>query len=164
MTDDHALDLSPRTDGDAPAPTPGSRSRLTWLALGGIGLAIAFVLWQALTSATVFFYNVDEAVARQAELGDDTFRMQGTVVTEAVIAEDGSLEFEIGFDGERASIVHVGDEPSDLFEVGIAVVVQGRWEDTGSFRSEQILVKHSESYEAENQDRLTTDPSVDYDS
>ena len=44
-------------------------------------LAVAgFVLVNALGDATLFFYNADEAVAQQAELGTDRFRLQGTVV------------------------------------------------------------------------------------
>ncbi len=162
MTDHHdegatsgdELDLRPRTDATDTTPPTRRRSWGAYALLGLVGVAIVAVLGIALTQATVFFYNVDEALERQAELGDDTFRMQGSVVTETEVRDDGALLFTIGFDGEQADIVHVGDEPSDLFEVGIPVVVQGRWETDGHFLSEQILVKHSETYEAENQDRL----------
>ena len=148
------LDLRPRTDTGDAAPPARRRSWGAYAALGLVGVAIVAVLGIALTQATVFFYNVDEALERRADLGDDTFRMQGSVVTGTEVRDDGALLFTIGFGGEQADIVHVGDEPSDLFEVGIPVVVQGRWEPDGQFRSEQILVKHSETYEAENQDRL----------
>lgn len=151
MTDD--LDLTPRADAGE-GPTGKKRSLGAYAALGVVTVAIVVVLGIALTSATVFFYNVDEALERRAELGDDTFRMQGSVVNDPTVRDDGALLFRVGFDGEQADIVHVGDEPSDLFEIGIPVVVQGNWTDDGHFRSEQILVKHSETYEAENEDRL----------
>ena len=94
--------------------------------MGGLGLVAAFVLYQALTSARVFFLNVDEAVAQRSELGEETFRMQGTVVSEPSADQDGALLFTISFGGEDAEVRHVGDEPSDLFEVGQPVVADRR--------------------------------------
>jgi cytochrome c-type biogenesis protein CcmE len=50
----------------------------------------------------------------------------------------------------------VGDPP-DLFEPGVPVVLEGRWQGDGDdlvFSSDRMLVKHSEEYEAENEDRL----------
>jgi cytochrome c-type biogenesis protein CcmE len=147
------LDLSPR-----PQPAPPSRARrLRNLALvGAVAAALGFVLVQALTNARVFFYNVDEAVAQQQDLGDRTFRMQGVVVTHPARDPDGAYRFAISHGDAQASVHHVGAEPTDLFEVGIPVVVEGRWEG-GEFRSQQILVKHSEEYIAENPDHLDYD-------
>ena len=51
---------------------------------------------------------------------------------------------------------HEGDPPN-LFEIGIPVVLEGRWQGEGPacfFDSDRILVKHSEEYEADNEDRL----------
>ena len=100
----------------------------------------------------MFFYNVDEAVADQADLGDRTFRLQGTVVNEPVEDESGALVFNVGHNGVQATVRHVGEEPTDLFEVGIPVVAEGRW-DGDAFESQQLLVKHSEAYVADNGDR-----------
>ncbi len=144
MTD---LDLTPR---DVPA---GRSGRLrNWLIIGALAVAAGFVLFQALTSARVYFLNVDEAVAQRADLGDDTFNMQGTVITEPVSIGD-AMVFTMTFGGENAKIRHIGAEPTDLFEVGEQVVAKGRWEGT-EFVSNQLLVKHSEEYVEENPDRL----------
>jgi cytochrome c-type biogenesis protein CcmE len=118
-------------------------------------VAVGVVVYQALSSASLYFYNVDEAVAQRDELGDDRFRMQGVVVG-APEETAGGIAFEIAFDGEQAAIRHEGDPP-DLFEPGIPVVLEGRWRGTGGdavFASDRILVKHSEEYEAENEERL----------
>jgi len=142
------LDLTPRE----PTGRPVRRWR-NWAILGALGLVAAFVLYQALTSARVFFLNVDEAVAQRESLGEETFRMQGMVVDEPQTAPDGALVFTVGFGGEEARIRHVGDEPSDLFRVGQPVVAEGRW-DGETFLSRQVLVKHSEEYVEDNPDRV----------
>lgn len=130
-----------------------SRSPRNIVIMSVIGLALGFVLFKALTSARIFFLNVDEAVAQQAELGDDRFRMQGTVVTVPDTRDDGSLFFAVAFNGEEAEVRHIGDAPSALFECNTPVVIEGRWVQ-GRFESELITVKHSEEYEAANEDRL----------
>lgn len=146
MTD---VDLSPR---ELPSAPPRRRLR-NWLIMGVLGLALAGILYQALTSARVFFYNVDEAIARRDELGDRTFRIQGTVMNEPVSDGAGAMVFTIAFNDESTEVRHVGDEPSDLFEVGIPVVAEGHWEADG-FVSRQLLVKHSESYVEDNPERI----------
>ena len=143
------LDLTPAR----PEPAPRGRSWRNWAIMGAFALVIAFVLYQALTSARVFFLNVDEAVARRAELGEEVFRMQGTVIDEPRSATDGALLFTISFGGEEAGIRHIGDEPSNLFRVGMPVVAEGRW-DGQQFVSTQVVVKHSEEYVEDNPDRV----------
>jgi cytochrome c-type biogenesis protein CcmE len=147
------LDLSPR----APGPARSGRRRARNGALVGVVVvALSFVLFQALTSARVFFYNVDEAVDRRDELTDRTFRMQGVVLSAPSRDPNGAFRFAVGYNEVQATIHHVGAEPTDLFEVGIPVVVEGRW-DGAEFRSQQIFVKHSEEYIAENPQRLDYD-------
>lgn len=144
------LDLTPRPQ---PAP-PRRRRRYRNLALVGVVVvALGFVLFQALTSARVYFYNVDEAVTERDELGERTIRMQGTVVSEPLRDDDGAYRFRVSHGGVDATVHHVGAEPTDLFEIGIPVVVEGRWQGE-EFRSQQILVKHSEEYIAENPTRV----------
>ena len=146
------LDLTPTASAVDPIPSKPKRKLRNWLIMGIFVGALGLILFQALTSARVFFYNVDEAVADRTELGDSTFRLQGTVVNEPVEDETGALVFTVGHNGVQATVRHVGEEPTDLFEVGIPVVAEGRW-DGDAFESQQLLVKHSESYVADNDDR-----------
>lgn len=120
--------------------------------MGVVALALGALLFQALTSARVFFYNVDEAVADRSELGDSTFRIQGTVVDEPRQDASGALVFTIGYNDVQATVRHIGEEPTDLFELGIPIVAEGHW-DGAEFESTQVLVKHSEAYVAENEGR-----------
>lgn len=161
MTD---LDLTPRN-----VPTGGSGSRRNWLIGAALALVAGFVLFQALTSARVYFLNVDEAVAQRGELGDDTFNMQGTVISEPLSTGD-AMVFNMTFGGEDAEVRHIGAEPTDLFQVGEQVVAKGHWEG-GEFVSNQLLVKHSEEYVEDNPERLNGElddpdepaPSPDFD-
>lgn len=146
MTD---VDLSPRE-----LPTaPNRRRARNWLIMGVLAAVLVVILYQALTSARVFFYNVDEAIDRREELGDRTFRIQGTVMTEVTTDDVGAMVFTIAFNDVPAQVRHVGDEPSDLFELGIPVVAEGHWEGE-QFVSRQLLVKHSEAYVEDYPDRV----------
>ena len=156
------LDLTPRTSV-SPAAAGASGDRTKKVVLGGVlGLvviALAFVAWQGLSNAALYFRNVDEAVEQRADLGDTRFRMQGTVVPGTV--ESGTTDagatavlFTVEHNGVEAAVRHVGDPP-ELFQPGIPVVLEGRWSMTAdTFESDLILVKHSETYEEENPDRV----------
>ena len=157
------MDLTPSST--APAG-PKRRSRAAYGVLLVVVLALGVVVYQALSSASLYFYNVDEAIEQRNELGEDRFRLQGLVTAQDETA--GGIDFLVEYDGECAWVTHRGDPP-ELFEVGIPVVLEGRWQggapggDTCGatragadlvFASDRILVKHSEEYEAENEGRL----------
>ncbi|MEL7207487.1 MAG: cytochrome c maturation protein CcmE [Actinomycetota bacterium] len=151
MTD---LDLTPREPAGAPGPRARRQARLrNWLILGAVGAVLAFVLFQAITSARVYFYNVDEAIALRAETGSSTIRMQGTVLSDDGVDPDGALRFTMIFAGETAEVRHTGDEPSNLFAEGEKVVAEGHW-DGNLFQSHQVVIKHSEEYIEDNGERL----------
>ncbi len=154
---DH-LDLSPRGDDAPVTPRSGSvRNKI----IGAVFVAVlAVVVFQGLRNARVFFLNVDEAIAQKTDLGERTFRMQGIVVSEEGNASDGAFLFTVAFNDATANIQHIGPEPSDLFDLGEPVVVEGRW-NGDVFQSDQILVKHDESYVEDNPNRVDyeLDPS-----
>ncbi len=148
MTDE--LDLTPRSEAGA---TKERRSFRNVAILGSLTVVLGFVLFKAVTSASVYYYNVDEALDRQAELADRTFRLQGTVVTEPTTDASGAILFDVAFNDEEVAVRHVGEEPTDLFELSIPVVAEGHFEGD-LFVSRQLLIKHSESYVADNPDRI----------
>lgn len=147
------MELTPRTL-DVEAPGGRSPARRRWalvvvaLAVGAIGV----IAWQALTSASEYFYNADEAVAERADLEGKRFRLQGTVVDGSIDRSEGGASFTVEFDDVAVDVVHAGGTP-ELFQPGIPVVLSGRW-DGDRFASDEILVKHDEEYEAENRDRI----------
>jgi cytochrome c-type biogenesis protein CcmE len=149
------LELTPRTLPD-PATSPPRRQRNPWAygALVAVLLGLGVVVYQGLTSASLYFYNADEAVAQRDELGDRRFRLQGTVLGGSVERTGDGVEFAVAYDGVRVDVHHDGDPP-ELFEPGIPVVLEGSWAADGRhFASDRILVKHSEQYEEDNGERL----------
>ncbi|HEX9992753.1 MAG TPA: cytochrome c maturation protein CcmE [Acidimicrobiales bacterium] len=127
-------------------------SRRTWVVIVVVLAAIGYLAWQGIGNATLYFYNADEAVARRDELGDRRFRVQGTVVDGSVVETGAAVDFTIEFAGTTVPVHHVGDPP-ELFQPGIPVVLEGHW-DGERFASDQIMVKHSSEYKAENPDRV----------
>jgi cytochrome c-type biogenesis protein CcmE len=116
-------------------------------------VGVGIVAYQGLTEASLYFYEADEAYDARADLGDDRIRMLGAVDTEPAATAD-PLVFDVVWDDQVVEVHHRGDLP-ELFELGTAVVLEGRWDATGRFfESDEILVKHDEQYEADNGDRL----------
>jgi cytochrome c-type biogenesis protein CcmE len=113
---------------------------------------LAVIAIQALGDASLFFLNADEAVAQRDDLGADRFRLQGTVVPGSVDEEDDSVRFEVVFNDVTVDVDHEGDPP-ELFQPGIPVVLEGRWQGE-TFTSDRIFVRHSSEYEADNGERL----------
>lgn len=149
------MELSPRTAPDPSGAVTPRRRRSPWAsgALVLVLIGIGVVAYQALSSASLYFYNADEAVEQKADLGDRRFRLQGSVLDDVVSTADG-VTFTVKFNGVEVPVRHDGDPP-ELFQPGIPVVLEGRWSPSGDvFDSDRILVKHSEEYEADNGGRL----------
>ena len=141
------LDLTPRTGA-----ARRRRGVPAAIALVAVLAALGFIAVKALGDASLFFLNADEAVAQRDDLGDDRFRLQGTVVDGSVDETDDGVTFEVEFNDVTVDVVHRGDPP-ELFQAEIPVVLEGNW-DGEVFASDRILVKHTSDYEAEHEDRL----------
>ena len=132
------------------------------LALAVIVAAVGFLVWRALGTATVYFKTADEAVAERATLGNHRFRIEGVVQTGTIKQEADVLRFVIyGDRGAQVPVVHRGGQPTGLFKENIPVVLEGRWgsgADEGSFASDRVIVKHSETYRMKNPDRVDDYP------
>jgi cytochrome c-type biogenesis protein CcmE len=160
--DEHGddLDLRPRTSTAViHGRRPGGASARKWpwlVVLGVIVVGIGFVITHAITDATLYYLNADEAVARQTELGSKHFRLQGSVVEGSVQKEANGTAFKVAYHGVEVPVFATGDPPQ-LFQECIPVVLDGQWTGTGSnatFTSGQIIVAHDSTYEAENSQRL----------
>ena len=171
-----APDLSPRRTTDVTAVARAPKRRKAW----GAGIVLALVLsaagillYQGLSSATVYFCNADE-VGRKAGCDDSgRFRLQGTVDNGSLEELGGTLLFTVTYNGSTIPVRYQG-EPGGIFREGIPVVVEGRLravtgsgapttvvpsggEGTGTgmeFAGDRILVKHTEQYVEENPDRV----------
>lgn len=164
------LDLTPRD------LVPKTSNRwLPRLALIVIAAALVAVLFQTLGDASLFFYNVDEAIEKRDDLGESRFQLQGTPVNQAVAVsniaggEQSMILFSVQFGGAIADVAHVGN-PAESFQPGVPVVLEGHWasdadavigsepgewaNDGYYFASSRMLVKHDNDYRVDNQERI----------
>lgn len=170
------LDLTPRTElDDAEALRRELRKgQRKWVAVIGVVVVVAlgFLVLQFLRDATLFFRNVDEAIADRTELGDRRFRLQGRVIPDTVQFSGNSVTFQIEHECAVAEVSHIGDPP-ELFDTPwIPVVLEGNWEvgdvtlvsgsDDHLFVSDRMIVKHTNEYAAENSDRVEVVVPADY--
>jgi len=76
------------------------------------------------------------------------------VLGDSIERDDTGVAFTVAFNGVRVDVAHEGDPP-ELFKPGIPVVLEGRWAAAEDhFDSDRIMVKHSEQYEADHEDRI----------
>lgn len=151
------LDLTPLPVSE---PAPGRR-RLRWpamLLVVAVVTGIGFVLSRGLSDASMFFYNVDEAVAKRDEIGTKRVRLQGNVVEESVKRTEIGVDFDIKFGGQVVNVRHTG-EPPELFGPQIPAVIEGNFATTSPkapFVSDRILIRHDATYDEKNPDRIAT--------
>jgi cytochrome c-type biogenesis protein CcmE len=117
--------------------------------------AIGFLVYKGLTSAIVFFKTANEAVAQRAQLGNSDFQMEGTVVAGSVHHVNGDVyRFAVQSSGVKVNVENAGNPPQ-MFKPGLPVVVVGHFVGSGNlFSSDEIMVKHSQSYIAAHPDRV----------
>jgi cytochrome c-type biogenesis protein CcmE len=151
------LDLSPR-----PAPPSATRAQRKWLplvVLAVVVVAAGVILVKFLGSAVDYYCNVDEVGSRDGCDAGRRLRVQGTVDADSVEFADGVTAFSMSFGGVSLPVRYRG-EPGGIFAECEPVVVHGEVDDAGVLRGDDIEVKHSNEYEAENPDRVEGDQSA----
>jgi cytochrome c-type biogenesis protein CcmE len=147
------LDVTPRTGEHTSSSGRGGSRK--YLVLGGIAVlagALGVVVFNGLTDASTFYYNVDEAVERSDDLGDQRFRMQGNVVPGTIVETESGVDFVLAYRDAQVPVIHLGDPP-ELFSTDIPVIIEGNF-DGDHFDSDEILIRHDATYEEDNGDRL----------
>jgi cytochrome c-type biogenesis protein CcmE len=147
------VDLSPREVAEAPRATRRSVRWPAVLVLVLVFVAGGIVLTRFLTSSIDYYCNVDEVGAKSGCEAGRRLRVQGTVEEGSVQREGEVTSFVIAFNDVEMLVRYQG-EPGGLFQECIPVVVHGRIDDEGVFAGDRVEVKHSNEYEAANEDRL----------
>lgn len=115
-------------------------------------VVLGVVLFKGLNDASMFYYNVDEAVGRRAELADKRFRMQGNVIDGSIRPTDGGVEFTIAYGDAEVPVVNRGNPP-ELFSPEIPVIIEGTFVGD-EFHSDEIIIRHDNNYDEEHPDRI----------
>ena len=114
--------------------------------------ALGFLLVKGLAGATTYFYTADQAVHLRPQLGATRFRIEGTVVRGTVRRAGDHVDFSIANNGVQVVVDNTG-YPSQLFQPGIPVVLEGRFQGA-MFVSDLIMVKHTATYRAAHPQRV----------
>ncbi len=138
-----------------------------WGVIVAVAAVLGFVLLRGLGDATMYFREVDQALAEREDLGTRRFRIEGIVVDGSIEKRivDGStrVTFTIEQNGRDVDVEHRGDPP-ELFQPNIPVVLEGAFTAASGpalFRSDRIMVRHSNQYRQDNPDRVADYPQSD---
>ena len=124
-----------------------------------IGGAIIFAVLTALSvqglqEMTVFFYTPQAVLASPGKFENKTIRI-GALVQKGSVewnAQAIQLSFNITEDGKKFIPVYYAGVKPDLFREGQGVVVEGKMQGP-RFEAHQLLVKHSEEYTVETENK-----------
>ncbi|TVR85615.1 MAG: cytochrome c maturation protein CcmE [Trueperaceae bacterium] len=117
------------------------------LGIGVLGVA-GFMISQALNTALVYFILPNEYAQQPDQFENRRIRLGGLVAPESVAFNDQDLQLTfLVTDGIQSyRVEHVG-APPELFRENAGVVIEGSF-DADVFVSDNLLIKHSEVYEA----------------
>ena len=145
--------LAPRAVTDLSKPAvPRKKNLGPKVLLGFVVVAAGFLVWQFLSSASLYFCNADEVGQRAECKVDHRFRLQGTV-DKGSVTNGTPLQFKVTYNGVTIPVTYENGQPGGIFREDIPVVVEGRMRD-GVFYGDNILVKHSAKYVEENPNRV----------
>jgi len=164
----------PSGTGTPPSPaaiaTRRRSRRRGWAVVIIAAIAVGFLLYRGLASATVYFLTADQAAAKAPQLGDTRFRIEGTVVAGTVTPRADSVLFCIENAGAVVPVDNSG-YPPQLFQPNIPVVLEGHFATASApapasptcsagqhgaptFVSNLIMVKHTAVYTARHPNRV----------
>jgi cytochrome c-type biogenesis protein CcmE len=128
-----------------------NRKKLAYALSGVAVLALAgTMIFQALSTSLVYFILPNEHAADPAQFANRRIRLGGIVAPGTMAFDDRDLRLTfLVTDGLVAyPVAHTG-APPELFKENTGVVIEGRFHD-GTFVSDNLLVKHTEVYVAED--------------
>jgi cytochrome c-type biogenesis protein CcmE len=123
--------------------------RMIYGVLGAAVLVVAGgLIYQAIQSSLVYFVLPSEYAQASERYDDRRIRLGGIVEAGSVVFDDQRLQlaFRVTDTIQTYPVRHSGTPP-ELFQENQGVVVEGTFHD-GVFVSDNLLVKHSEVYEA----------------
>jgi len=143
---DPAGAAAPVTVVDAPAPRTRRRVPVRLLLVAVVALtAVAVLAFAGLSGSLVYYKTTSELVSDHGLVGQRV-RLGGLVVTGSVQRTADGVRFELTDGVQEVPVVNTG-QPRGVFSDGQGAVVEGVLGADGVFRSDVLLVKHSNAYE-----------------
>lgn len=120
-------------------------------AVAGVAVLViaGAMIFQALTTSLVYFVLPNEYAAEPDRYDAGRLRLGGIVADQSVLFDESDLRltFQVTDGLVSYPVSHFG-APPDLFQENVGVVIEGHFEGD-TFMSDNVLVRHSEVYEAE---------------
>lgn len=124
--------------------------------IGGVLLAaaIGWLIFTAVSETSVYYFTIDEFLARKESLANEGVRVAGRVGGGTVKWDPRTtnLEFALGDfkapDAGGVTVRYTGILP-DMFAEGRDVIVEGKYGADGIFRAHSVLTSCPSKYEAE---------------
>jgi cytochrome c-type biogenesis protein CcmE len=129
-----------------PAPRPHRRLRLRLLVVAVVVLAAVGVLAFAGLSGSLVYYKTPSELVADHSLVGHRLRLGGLVERGTVHRTADGVAFTLTDGVTGVPVVNTG-QPQGVFAEGLGAVVEGALGADGVFRSDVLLVKHSNSYE-----------------
>ena len=116
------------------------------IGLATLGIAVALVM-TAFEDSIVYFHSPTDIATRTDLQKDRRLRLGGLVKQGSWQKESDGLthKFFVTDTAHDIRVAYKGIMP-DLFREGQGVVMEGRLQQDGSFRADEVLAKHDENY------------------
>ena len=123
------------------------RRRLAFVVCGMVTLGAAAALVLAAFEDSILYFYSPSDVAAHTPPPNQRFRIGGIVVKDSVLrtADATTVSFRVTDTLNTIEVAYTGVLP-DLFREGQGVVAEGRLEEDGRFRADEVLAKHDETY------------------
>ncbi len=124
------------------------------IAYATVGVAVLVIasamIYQALATSLVYFILPNEYAADPGRYDDRRLRLGGIVAPTTVAFDEADLRLTfLVTDGLASYPVSHAGAPPDLFRENAGVVIEGHF-DGEVFMSDNVLVRHTEVYEADH--------------
>jgi len=140
-------------------PAAGRGRRRALYALLGVGIlgVAGFMIFQALSTSLVYFILPNEYARDPGQYENRRIRLGGLVAPASVRFDDRELQLTfLVTDGISEYAVRHTGAPPDLFRENAGVVLEGRFHGE-TFVSDNLLIKHTEVYEAPKDGHIDID-------
>lgn len=117
--------------------------------------SISYLVYAGIKETSVFYLTVSEALSSPVMKTGQDFRMEGSVLEGSISRAADSLAVEFAItDNEKEMPVRYKGSIPDMFEEGIDVVVQGRFDATSAkFEAHTLLTSCPSKYEASEMEK-----------
>lgn len=129
----------------APATAPPRRLPWRLLLVAVVTLGAVGLLAGAGLQGNVVYYKTTSELVADPSLHGQRLRLGGLVLPSSVRFDGTGVSFMLSDGVQDVPVVNVG-QPRGVFQEGQGALVEGVWDADGVFRSDLLLVKHSNEY------------------